>query len=409
MPRLRGAATERRTRLRFALLVAPLSMLAPFSLDTYLPSFPAMAEALAVDGVAMQATLSAYLVAFAVATLIAGPLSDAYGRRPVVLWALLAYVLTSVLLVFAMEYWQVLALRMGQGLAAAAGVVVGRALIRDRFDPTDARRVFALVTMMFAIGPAAAPIIGGWLQAAFGWRSVFAFLTLYGVFLLLAVRAWMPETLPPVGRVSSHPRPVIRGYLGTLHNPAFLFPVAVHAGMFGAMFLFIAASPTIIYEHLQGGEQDFWWLFGPLVAGLVVGGFVAGRVAGAVSPRRAVAIGLGLSGLSLALVGLAVLADGPVAAITGPFALYSFALATAMPSLTLLALDCYPGARGMAAAMQAFVQLGFSALLALFLVDWLDEAMGHLVLAALLIWALALVAWLVAPGGGRAGTARTLH
>ncbi|WP_018142215.1 multidrug effflux MFS transporter [Thioalkalivibrio sp. ALJ7] len=406
---MKGSAVERRTRLHFALLVAPLSMLAPFSLDTYLPSFPAMAEALAVDGVAMQATLSAYLVAFAIATLVAGPLSDAYGRRPVVLWALLAYVLTSALLVVAVEYWQVLTLRVGQGLAAAAGVVVGRALIRDRFDPSDARRVFSLVTMMFAIGPAVAPILGGWLQAAYGWRSVFAFLMLYGVFLLLAVRAWLPETLPPVGRVSSHPRLVIQRYLGTLDNAAFLIPVGVHAALFGAMFLFVAASPSIIYVHLGGGERDFWWLFGPLVVGLVVGGFVAGRVVGVVSPPRAVVIGLGLSGLSLVLVGLAVLAEGPIVAITLPFALYSFALALAMPSLTLMALDCYPAARGMAAAMQSFIQLGFSALLALFLVDWLDDAMGHLVLAALCIWVLALVGWWVAAASGRVGPKRALH
>ncbi|WP_038052113.1 multidrug effflux MFS transporter [Thioalkalivibrio sp. ALJ1] len=406
---MKGSAAERRTRLHFALLVAPLSMLAPFSLDTYLPSFPAMAEALAVDGVAMQATLSAYLVAFAIATLVAGPLSDAYGRRPVVLWALLAYVLTSALLVVAVEYWQVLTLRVGQGLAAAAGVVVGRALIRDRFDPSDARRVFSLVTMMFAIGPAVAPILGGWLQAAYGWRSVFAFLMLYGVFLLLAVRAWLPETLPPVGRVSSHPRLVIQRYLGTLDNAAFLIPVGVHAALFGAMFLFVAASPSIIYVHLGGGERDFWWLFGPLVVGLVVGGFVAGRVVGVVSPPRAVVIGLGLSGLSLVLVGLAVLAEGPIVAITLPFALYSFALALAMPSLTLMALDCYPAARGMAAAMQSFIQLGFSALLALFLVDWLDDAMGHLVLAALCIWVLALVGWWVAAASGRVGPKRALH
>lgn len=399
---------ERRTRLRFAILVAPLVMLAPFSLDTYLPSFPAMAEALRVDGAAMQATLSTYLVAFAVATLVAGPLSDAFGRRPVLLWALLAYVLASALLVLAAEYWQILVLRTGQGLAAAAGVVVGRALVRDRFDPTDSRRVFALITMLFAIGPAAAPIIGGWLQAALGWRSVFAFLTLYGASLLVLIRAGLPETLSPVGRVTSRPRAVIRGYLGTLNNPAFLRPVWVHAGMFGAMFLFVAASPTIVYQHLGGSEQDFWWLFLPLVAGLVAGGFVAGRVAGVLSPARAVAIGLGLSGASLALVGGAVLTDGPVVAITLPFALYSFALATAMPSLTLLALDCYPGARGMAAAMQAFLQLGFSALLTLFLVDWLDQAMERLVAAALLLWGLTVLGWWLGSGAGRGGDRRVI-
>ena len=401
---------EQRTRLRFALLVAPLSMLAPFSLDTYLPSFPAMADALVVDMAAMQATLSAYLVAFAVATLVAGPLSDAFGRRPVVLWALLAYVVTSALLVVAVDYWQVLTLRMGQGLAAATGVVVGRALIRDRFDPTDARRVFALVTMMFAIGPAVAPIIGGWLQAAFGWRSVFAFLLLYGLLLLLAARRWLPETLPAAGRVASHPAPVLRGYLASLRNPAFLRPVLVHAGMFGAMFLFIAASPTIIYQHLGGGERDFWWLFLPLVGGLVVGGFVAGRSAGRLRPTTAVSIGLALAGLSLGLVGLGVLlAPERVPAVTLPFALYSFALATAMPSATLLALDCYPGRRGMAAAMQAFIQLGFSALLALFLVDRLDDVLWQLVVAALAIWALAVLIWLLPGGSGRAAAPRTLN
>lgn len=138
------------------------------------------------------------------------------------------------------------------------------------------------------------------------------------------------------------------------------------------------------------------------------GGFVAGRVAGVLSPARAVAIGLGLSGASLALVGGAVLTDGPVVAITLPFALYSFALATAMPSLTLLALDCYPGARGMAAAMQAFLQLGFSALLTLFLVDWLDQAMERLVAAALLLWGLTVLGWWLGSGAGRGGDRRVI-
>ncbi len=390
--------SDRRTRLRYALLVAPLVMLAPFSLDTYLPSFPAMAESLAVDSAAMQATLSAYLVAFALSTLVTGPLSDAFGRRPVVLWALFAYLLISALLVVSTAYWQVVTLRILQGLAAATGVVVGRALVRDRFDPTDARRVFALVTMVFSIGPAAAPIIGGWLQAGFGWRSVFAFLALYGGVLLLTARAFLPETLPPVGRVRSRPPAIVQGYLRTLRNPRFLRPVGVHAAMFGAMFIFIAASPTLIYEHLGGDERDFWWLFLPLVAGLLLGAFVAGRTAARLTPQAAVSIGLGLSGTALVLIGGGAWLDGPVVSITGPFALYSFALATAMPSLTLLALDCYPGARGMASAMQAFVQLGISALLTLFLVDHLDDDPRHLVAGALVVWSVgALIWWL---GGG---------
>ncbi|WP_019023295.1 MULTISPECIES: multidrug effflux MFS transporter [unclassified Thioalkalivibrio] len=393
-----SASLERRTRLRFALLVAPLALLAPFSLDTYLPSFPAMAADLSVDGAAMQATLSSYLVAFALATLVAGPLSDAFGRRPVVLWALVAYVATSALLVVAVEYWQVVGLRVGQGFAAAAGVVVSRALVRDRFDPIDARRVFAIVTIMFAMGPAIAPILGGYLQSAFGWRSVFAFLVLYGVVLLLAARLWLPETLPPVGRVSSRPRLVLGRYAGTLRNVQFLQPVLVHTTLFGAKFLFVAASPALIYVHLGGGERDFWWLFAPMVVGLMLGGVASGWSAGRVAPEVTVRIGLLLTGISLALVGWAALDPEPsVAAVTLPFALYSFALALGMPSLTLLALDCYPGARGMASAMQAFIQLGFAALLTLFVVDWLDDVLLHLVAGAAVIWLFAALVWF---GGG---------
>jgi DHA1 family bicyclomycin/chloramphenicol resistance-like MFS transporter len=385
---------ECRDRWRFTLLVAPLAMLGPFSLDTYLPSFPAMAEALAVGSASMQATFAVYLVAFAAATLIVGPWSDLVGRRPVVLFATLGFVLASLLLMFAMSFWQVLALRVAQGVTVAAGVVVGRAIVRDRFATDEARRVFALITMVFALGPAIAPMVGGLLQSMVGWRAVFGFLAVYGLAVGVALYVWLPETLPRSGRIAWQPLRILGQYPKALRNPDFFRPIAVLAVFFSILFIFVAGSPVIIYEHLAGGENDFWWLFGPLVIGLFTGGLVSGRLVSRLSPDNSVRLGLALSGLALVALGVTTLLFNGSPWMLMPLLGYSFALSLTMPALTVMALDCYPRARGMAAALQSFTQLTIGAIVVLFLVDWLVVDMLRIVVAALLLWLLSTLLWI---------------
>lgn len=382
-----------RERWRFTLLIAPVAMLGPFSLDTYLPSFPAMAEALSVTLAGMQATFAIYLVAFALATLVVGPWSDLVGRRPVVVWALLGFVVASLLLTFAESFWQVLVLRGVQGMTVAAGVVVGRAIIRDHFPTDDARRVFALITMVFALGPALAPLVGGWLQSLIGWRAVFAFLALYGIVVGLAIRRWLPETLPQSQRIPWSLKGILGQYPQALSNPEFMQPVAVLAVFFSILFLFVAGSPVIIYEHLSGQENDFWWLFGPLVIGLFVGGLLGGRFVSLLSPQQSVWFGLGLSGFALILFGAGTLLSSDSPWLMVPLLGYSLALALTMPALTVLALDCYPFARGFAAALQSFTQLAFGALIVLLVVDWLVLDLQRLALGALLLWLVSVVLW----------------
>ena len=144
----------------------------------------------------MQQTLSVYLLTFAIMTLFHGTLSDSFGRRPIVLANLLVFVLASLGCALAATFEQLLVFRGIQGLSAGAGIVVGRAIIRDSLEGHAAQRLMSLVTMIFGVAPAIAPIIGGWLQAWFGWRSVFVFLVAYGAILLLACKARLPETLP---------------------------------------------------------------------------------------------------------------------------------------------------------------------------------------------------------------------
>ena len=184
----------------FATLLAALAMLGPFSIDTYMPSFPAIGRSLAASTFELQWTISAFLATFALMSLFHGAISDSYGRRPVILVNLALFVIASVGCALAAAFHQLLWFRALQGLAGGAGIIVGRAMIRDSFAGDDAQRMMSTVTMIFGLAPAIAPIVGGWLQAAFGWRAVFVFLALYPAVLLVACYRLLPETLPPSAR-----------------------------------------------------------------------------------------------------------------------------------------------------------------------------------------------------------------
>lgn len=370
-------------------------MVAPFSIDTYLPSFPDIAREFAATPLQMQQTLSFYLFGFALTMLFYGPLSDAVGRRGVAIAALTLYTLCAVLGALSSDIQMLLATRIGQGVTASAGVVVGRAMIRDAFAGHHAQRVMARVMMIFAVAPAVAPILGGWLHELFGWRSVFWFLALLGLTLVVMLAVATPETLPREGRHSFHPRQVLRIYLEALRHRRFLGLIAVFALMFGGFFLYVASSPAIIYEHLQRGPDDFWLLFVPMVAGIMGGSLLTSRLAGRVTPLRTVHLGFALMGTAalLNVVQAYVLAAGPLT-IVGPLVVYALGAALAMPALSLMAMDCFPRNRGMAAALQGFVQMSFNAVVAGVAVPLVSRSVSALALTMLGLCLAALVCWM---------------
>jgi len=162
------------------LTLAGLAMLGAFSVDAFLPSFPAISADFQVDAAVVQQTLSAYLLAFSVMSLFYGTLSDAFGRRPVILVSLVVFTLASAGAAFAPSFGWLLLCRVLQGLSAGGGRVIGQAIVRDRFAGAEAQRLMASITMVFGLAPAVAPVIGGYLHSAFGWRSVFVFLVAVG-------------------------------------------------------------------------------------------------------------------------------------------------------------------------------------------------------------------------------------
>ena len=359
----------------FATLLAALAMLGPFSIDTYMPSFPAIGRSLAASTFELQWTISAFLATFALMSLFHGAISDSYGRRPVILVNLALFVIASVGCALAAAFHQLLWFRALQGLAAGAGIIVGRAMIRDSFAGDDAQRMMSTVTMIFGLAPAIAPIVGGWLQAAFGWRAVFVFLALYPAVLLVACYRLLPETLPPSARQPFVARVLMANYAKLLGNTRLILLSSAIAFNFCAFFLYIAAAPVIIYQWLGLGETEFAWLFIPGIGGIVIGAFLSGRLAGRLSRTQTLRLGY-------AVMFAAVVCNVAYHAAAAPalpwtvlcVMFYTLGMAIAMPTLTLLALDLFPDNRGMAASLQGFQHSLFTAVAAVAIVPYVADS-----------------------------------
>ena len=295
------AETGRRSTRGIAILLAALSALGPFSIDAYLPSFPDIAAKLGATQLEVQQTLSVYLFSFAVMTLWHGAISDRFGRRKVILVAVGLFAAASFGCMLATRIEHLWFWRAMQGITAGAGIVVSRAIVRDLFDGAAAQKLMSQITMMFALAPAIAPVIGGWLQILFGWRSVFAFLVLATAALWLACWKLLPETLPLEKRQSLRPAYLGSTYWQVMTSPAFLTACAALSLNFGGFFLYILSAPVFLMQHLGVPETGFLWLFGPGMCGLVGGSWISGRLAGRISLARTVAIGYAVMGCAAAL------------------------------------------------------------------------------------------------------------
>ncbi len=356
---------QRRATRGIAALLASLSALGPFSIDTYLPAFPDIASTLGASQLDVQQTLSVYLLSFAVMTLWHGAISDHFGRRRVILWALALFGLASLGCVSASRIEHLWFWRAIQGISAGAGIVISRAIVRDLYDGAAAQRLMSQITMMFALAPAIAPLIGGWLQVLFGWRAIFAFLVLATLALLVACWYLLPETLPVEKRQSLRPAYLGRTYWQVLTSPPFLLACLALSMNFAGFFIYVLSAPVFLMQHLGLPETAFLWLFGPAMAGLMAGSWTSGRLAGKLSLNRSIALGYGI--MSSAALGNLLLNLGATPALpwaVAPLFVYTFGMSLAMPCLTIFALDPFPAQRGLAASCQTFLQSGFNGLAA---------------------------------------------
>ena len=377
-----------------AILIAALAMLGPFSIDAYLPAFHAIGSEFAVPQIAVQQTLSVYLFAYAFMMLWHGALADALGRKPVVLTSLAIYALATLGCAIAGNIETLWLFRAVQGLCAGAGIVVGRAIIRDRFQGAEAQRLMSQITLVFGVAPAIAPVVGGVLLNVFGWRAVFWLLLALVVALLTWASKRLPETLPVSARQSLLPRHLWRNYVNVLRRPEFLLLAAIPALNFAAFFLYIASAPSFLMDLLGVSSYGFAWLFIPMITGVMIGAFISGRTAGMITPRRTIGLGYILMFIGVATdIGVAVLVPPGVPWHVLPIMIYAIGSSVTMPSATLLLLDLFPTMRGLASSLQGFLQFVLAAVNAGTIAPilagsllWLALGMAGFTVVSLLLW-----------------------
>lgn len=346
------------------LLIATLSMMGPFSIDTYLPSFLELEQSLHATPLQVQQSLTAFLIPFAFMSLWHGALSDALGRRRVILVALSILAAASVGCACAQTIEVFWAFRVLQGLSAGV-FVVGRAVVRDVYEGPAAQRVMSQISVLFAIAPAIAPVLGGWFHEEFGWRSVFVFLACFASGIATWSALSLPETHPPARRHPLHAGRLARSYFATLTHRGFVASALAAALGFTALFLYVAAAPALLLRHLHVRETHFFVLFGPITFGMMLGGFLSGRVAGRLDAKRTLAWGFGAMTVST-IVNVAFHSLHPAALpwTVIPLFFYAAGIAMSLPTLTLLGLDFFPKHRGLAASCQAFLLTSANALTA---------------------------------------------
>ncbi|KQV60969.1 hypothetical protein ASC95_05995 [Pelomonas sp. Root1217] len=343
------------------LTLAALSALATLSTNILLPSLPVMAQALGSSEAAMTAVLSLFLAVFALAQLIVGPLSDRIGRRPVVLVGLAVFIVGSVVCALASDLALLLFGRALQAIGVAAASVLARAAARDRFEGQQLAALLGRIMVVMAAAPGFSPLLGGLVQAAWGWRALFVVLVLAGLALAAAYLGIVGETLPVERRRHQPVGTLARGYVLLLGEARFMRPALATAAILCALFAFFGTAPLVL-------ARDFGF------SALQVGLFFATSVfvvfaAGQTAPRWAARWGgptvLRVGAVLATLGGLLMLAGGAagLAGFAVAVAIFLFGMGLVSPTGTALALTPFASQAGQASALLGFLQMAAAALL----------------------------------------------
>jgi DHA1 family bicyclomycin/chloramphenicol resistance-like MFS transporter len=363
-------------------LVGAMSAIGPFTIDMYLPGFPAIERELAEDGV--ERTMAAYLVGITVGQLIYGPISDRFGRKPPLYFGFVLYMVGAIGCALASSMTMLIVLRVLQALGACAGLVIGRAIVRDRCQPHEAARAFATLMAIIALGPILAPILGGWVVSATGWRGVFVFQALLGASMLIAMHVLLQESRPTTAIATLHPGAIARRYWHLARDPGLVgYSMVAGFGM-GVMFCYVTGSPIVMSQAFQLSPDEFGWMLG--LNGLAF--MAASRLNVMALNRRGPAEVLNEAIVWPVVAGtvfflLALLLSLPLWGVIVVQLLYFVSTARIMPHTSALALAPYGQEAGIASALMGSLQ-SFVATLAGIAVAVFNDGTLH-TLAALML------------------------
>ena len=383
--------SERRVSIIGAMLVA----IGPVSMALFTPAMPEIVHAFGTTEAAVKMTLSLYFAGFAMAQLICGPLSDGLGRKPVVHVFMGIYLLASVMALLAPDIETLIAARFLQGVGAAVGWSVARAVVRDLFTSDRSARIMNLMGLILGIGPAMSPTIGGVIMEVAGWHAIFVGMLIAAATIMLCVQFWMVETVRRDLSLVS-PSALVRSYVTILSNRYFVLASIVLGGSVGAIYTQATVLPFILMDRVGLSPSEFG--VGMLMQSgfFFLGSLVVRRLLGRVGALRLI-----LPGMVLVAVGSAALAVGlqlfppTFLSVMGPVAVHAFGIAFVMPAITTAVLAPFPRIAGAASSMSGFFQMGSGLLggVACALVGDPVVGMATVVPAMGLIALLAWLAW----------------
>lgn len=357
-----GRSLSRRDKLTYVLVLGALVALGPFTVDLYLPAFPDAAADLVVSDAAIQLTLTATMVGFALGQLIVGPLSDAVGRRRPLLVATAVHIGASIGVAVAPTVELVMAGRVLQGIGAAGAGVVAMAMVRDLFAGQHLIRMLARMALVTGLAPVVAPVIGSQLLNVMEWRGIFYVLAGYGVVMILVAAFLMIETMPAERRGRFEVAAVARRYRHLFRDTAFVGIAVVGAMSFTALFAYLSASSFVLQDLFGLTAQQYGIIFGVNSIGLVIGNQVSARLMRVLPPRTVTTAGLTIQGAgALALLVCGLLDTGVVPVLIALFFVVG-PVGLIMPTVQVTALAGHAEEAGTAASLIGALNMGVAGL-----------------------------------------------
>jgi DHA1 family bicyclomycin/chloramphenicol resistance-like MFS transporter len=346
------------------LLLAMLTALGPLSMDMYLVSLPDIAHVLAAPTARVQLTISSYLIGFAVGQVVYGPLSDRYGRRPVLLAAVAVYVISTFACAATQSVDPLIGARFLQGIGGSGSIVLARAIVRDLYSGVRAARELSLMSSISAFGPIVAPMIGGVFQTAFGWRASFIFMGCAAVIAAAVAARLLPETLRRRSGAPVSLWSMVGGFGSVLRHRGFVVYLGILTASYAGLFAWVSGASVVLQSVYGLSAVTFGFTFALGAAGYMVGALIAARLVVRLGLDRTMGLGaivIAAGGLALTAV---VAAGIPGIWLVAAMALYLAGLGLAMPQAMAGALTPFPDSAGTAASLLGLVQQTVAAIVA---------------------------------------------
>lgn len=346
------------------LILAGLSALAPFSIDMYLPAFPAIAKGLHTDIAQVTLSLTSYFIGISIGQLFYGPVIDKFGRKKPLLFGLFLFIAASIGCALAPSIYWLITMRVVLALGGCVGMVVSRAVVRDLFPVSEIAKIFSILMLIVGVAPILAPSIGGWVLAALGWRSIFYVLTLIGCILVASVYFYLPESKKETTTEPLNFKNSIRDYKIVLFDKTFVFYAFAGSIAMAGMFAYISGSPFAFMKYFGLTETQYGWIFGTNAMG-----YIAGSQLNRLLLKRLTSLQIvSLAGGTLCIVALSMISLLQLQLFTPGLLIlhiftFLFCLGILVPNSTAMALAPFTENAGSASALIGFLQMVCGAIL----------------------------------------------